>query len=60
MSVRWQKSGSFGFAKGWLVCREKPNVPFAGRLFYTDAQRSRLGEVAEIEAQMFIFALKFN
>jgi len=27
MSVRWQKSGSFGFAKGRLVCRAKPNVP---------------------------------
>jgi hypothetical protein len=22
------KNGSFGFAKGWLVCREKPNVSF--------------------------------
>ncbi|QLH47433.1 MAG: hypothetical protein HWD58_18490 [Bacteroidota bacterium] len=22
------KNGSFGFAKGRLVCREKPNVPF--------------------------------
>jgi hypothetical protein len=28
MSVRWQKNGSFGFAKGRLVCRAKPNVPF--------------------------------
>jgi len=26
--VRWLKNGSFGFAKRWLVCREKPNVPF--------------------------------
>jgi len=25
--VRWLKSGSFGFAKRWLVCRAKPNVP---------------------------------
>jgi hypothetical protein len=24
--VRWQKFGSFGFAKGWLVCQAKPNV----------------------------------
>jgi hypothetical protein len=32
MSVRWQKSGSFGFAKGRLVCRAKPNVPNAGWL----------------------------
>jgi len=28
--LRWQKSGSFGFAKGWIVCRAKPNVPLAG------------------------------
>ncbi len=26
--MRWQKNGSFGFAKGGLVCRAKPNVPF--------------------------------
>ena len=26
------KKGSFGFAKGWLVCREKPNVPLVGWL----------------------------
>jgi hypothetical protein len=26
--VRWQKNGSFGFAKGGLVYRAKPNVPF--------------------------------
>jgi hypothetical protein len=24
----WVKNGSFGFAKGRLVCRAKPNVPF--------------------------------
>ena len=24
----WAKNGSFGFAKGWLVYRAKPNVPF--------------------------------
>ena len=23
----WLKSGSFGFAKRWFVCRAKPNVP---------------------------------
>ena len=28
MLKRWLKSGSFGFAKGRLVCRAKPNVPF--------------------------------
>jgi hypothetical protein len=26
--LRVGKNGSFGFAKGWLVCRAKPNVPF--------------------------------
>jgi hypothetical protein len=30
--VRWLKFGSFGFAKGRLVCRAKPNVPNAGWL----------------------------
>jgi hypothetical protein len=25
---RWQKNGSFGFLKHWLVCQQKPNVPF--------------------------------
>jgi len=24
----FEKNGSFGFAKRWLVCRAKPNVPF--------------------------------
>jgi hypothetical protein len=24
--VRWQKFSSFGFAKGWLMSRAKPNV----------------------------------
>ena len=27
-SRAWAKNGSFGFAKGWLMCRAKPNVPF--------------------------------
>jgi hypothetical protein len=26
------KNGSFGFAKRWLVCRAKPNVPNVGWL----------------------------
>jgi len=30
--VRWLKFGSFGFAKGRLVCRAKPNVPNVGWL----------------------------
>jgi len=28
------KNGSFGFAKGRLVCRAKPNVPFVRWQFY--------------------------
>jgi hypothetical protein len=27
------KTGSLGFAKGCLVCRAKPNVPFVGWTF---------------------------
>jgi len=30
--VRWQK-WLFWFFERWLVCRQKPNVPFAGRAF---------------------------
>ena len=30
--MRRQKSGSFGFAKGWLAGGAKPNVPLAGWL----------------------------
>jgi hypothetical protein len=29
------KNGSFGFAKGRLVCRAKPNVPFVRLAFFT-------------------------
>jgi len=25
--VRWENEGSFGFAKRWLLCRAKTNVP---------------------------------
>jgi hypothetical protein len=35
----WVKNGSFGFAKGRLVCRAKPNVPFVRLTFYTQAHR---------------------
>jgi len=36
------KNGSLGFFERWLVCRQKPNVPFGGRAFYTDAQHINL------------------
>jgi len=32
LSGAFAKNGSFGFAKGRLVCRAKPNVPLAGWL----------------------------
>jgi len=38
MSVRWQKNGSFGFAKGRIVCRAKPNVPFCAVGFFVFCQ----------------------
>jgi hypothetical protein len=30
--VRWQKNGSFGFAKRWLVYRVKPNPAKSGQV----------------------------
>jgi len=47
----------FGF-----VCRQKPNVLecAVGCLFTMRHNVLQLGEVAEIEAQMFSFAQKFN
>jgi hypothetical protein len=63
-----EKNGSFGFAKGRLVCRAKPNVPFVRQVyllfvcsitfslslsFRVSANGLGLGEVGEIEAQMF-------
>jgi hypothetical protein len=49
MSVRWQKNGSFGFAKGWLVCQAKPNVLkcAVGCLFTMRHNVSTLGEVGD-------------
>jgi hypothetical protein len=37
------KNGSFGFAKGRLVCRAKPNVPFV-RLAKIEFKKVRLGK----------------
>jgi hypothetical protein len=43
-----------------LLCRQKPNVPFAGWLsFYTDAQRTRLADVAVFENRQPVTAPKF-
>jgi len=52
LSVRWQKMALLVFQR-WAVCRQKPNVPFAGRLFYTDAQRTGLYAGLIFEKQMF-------
>jgi hypothetical protein len=38
VSVRWQNNGSFGFAKGRLVCWAKPNVPFCAVGFFVLCQ----------------------
>jgi hypothetical protein len=37
------KNGSFGFAKRWLVCRAKPNVPFV-RLAKIELKKSAVGK----------------
>jgi len=48
--VRWLKSGSFGFAKGWLVFRAKPNPAKSGqvvpvvRLAKIDLKKMSVGE----------------
>jgi len=51
--VRWQKNGSFGFAKRWLLFLAKPNVPFCavGCLFTLTANGLQLQEVGDYEAQ---------
>jgi len=69
VSVRWQKNGSFGFAKRWLGCRAKPNVPFCAvgfflfvsrcflhcRLFFRVAANVlQLSEVRNLPAQTFL------
>lgn len=45
--MRVQKSGSFGFAKGRSVCREKPNVPLAGgiKLFLKNANGRKIKNI---------------
>jgi len=43
------KNGSFGFAKGWLVCRAKPNVPFV-RLTKIVFKKFAVGKNKNIEA----------
>jgi len=55
-----EKNGSFGFFERWLVCRKKPNVPFAGRLFTLSDNVVALGEGGEIEEQMFNLVQMFN
>jgi len=46
------KNGSFGFAKGRLVCRAKPNVPFV-RLAKIVFKKSAVGKNKNTEALAF-------
>jgi len=50
--MRWQKNGSFGFAKGRLVCWAKPNVPFV-RLAKIVFKKCALGKNKNTEALAF-------
>ncbi len=42
------KNGSFGFAKGWPVCRAKPNVPFV-RLAKIELKKCAVGKIKNTE-----------
>ena len=46
------KNGSFGFAKGWLVCWAKPNVPFV-RLAKIVFKKCAVGKNKNTEALAF-------
>ena len=46
------KNGSFGFAKRWLVCRAKPNVPFV-RLAKIVFKKCAVGKNKNTEALAF-------
>ncbi|MBS0645427.1 MAG: hypothetical protein JSR97_02390 [Verrucomicrobia bacterium] len=46
------KNGSFGFAKGRLVCRAKPNVPFV-RLAKIGFKKCAVGKKKNTEALAF-------
>ncbi|HNK90766.1 MAG TPA: hypothetical protein PKN63_09415 [Chitinophagales bacterium] len=47
-----EKNGSFGFAKGRLVCRAKPNVPFV-RLAKIVFKKCAVGKNKNTEALAF-------
>src|SRR5690606_26710134 len=47
------KKWLFWFFELWLVCREKPNVPFVRLAFHTDAQRFAAWRSGEFLAQKF-------
>lgn len=52
LKVRWQKMALLVF-QHWDVCRQKPNVPFAGGLFTLSDNGLGVHAGAEKEAQMF-------
>jgi len=47
------KKWLFWFLELWLVCRQKPNVPFAGRLFTLSDNVLQLPEGGDFEALHF-------
>jgi len=51
-SCAMEKNGSFGFAKGRLVCRAKPNVPFV-RLAKIVFKKCAVGKNKNTEALAF-------
>ncbi len=67
LSSALAKNGSFGFAKGWLLCRAKPNVPFVrwhfsvyiGSLFPALSLSFRLAPNSLIPAVFYLFYYKY-
>jgi hypothetical protein len=57
--VRWEET-AFGFSGLTFVSAKNKCAVCAVGLFCMKHNGSQLGEVAEIEAQMFSFARKFN
>jgi len=60
--VRGQKSGSFGFAKGWLVVGAKPNVPLAGglKLFLKNAGGKKIKKIGSAMSNgLLVVRLKY-
>ena len=50
------KFGSFGFAKRWLVCRAKPNVPNV-RLAKIELKKCAVGKIKNTEGSVMSVGL---